>query len=100
MRRNEAVEAEGPPAFKGPARLRLGILALCAVLLGWLLFHGAPEFLDGVLVLHDASDPGALGGLGATPYFAAFFTVVNLHHYFMDAVLWRRDNPETRYLYY
>jgi hypothetical protein len=29
---------------------------------------------------------------------AAFFVVVSIHHYFMDAVIWRRENPETRYL--
>jgi hypothetical protein len=23
---------------------------------------------------------------------------VNIHHYFMDTVLWRRENPLTRYL--
>jgi hypothetical protein len=36
--------------------------------------------------------------MGATPYFAALYTFVNLHHYFMDHVIWRRDNPLTRYL--
>jgi hypothetical protein len=25
---------------------------------------------------------------------------VNIHHYFMDWVIWRRDNPQTRYLAY
>jgi len=23
---------------------------------------------------------------------------VNIHHYFMDHVIWRRDNPDTRFL--
>ena len=36
--------------------------------------------------------------LGETPYFAAIFVIVNIHHYFMDHVIWRRDNPDTRYL--
>jgi hypothetical protein len=36
--------------------------------------------------------------LGSTPYFAAFFAVVNIHHYCMDHVIWRRENPETRFL--
>ena len=36
--------------------------------------------------------------LGPTPYFAALYTFVNIHHYFMDYVLWRRENPLTRYL--
>ena len=36
--------------------------------------------------------------LGETPFFAAFFVVVNVHHYFMDHVIWRRENPDTRFL--
>ena len=28
----------------------------------------------------------------------AIYVVVNLHHYLMDTVLWRRENPKTRYL--
>jgi hypothetical protein len=29
--------------------------------------------------------------------FAAFFTLfINIHHYFVDAVLWRKDNPQAR----
>ena len=40
----------------------------------------------------------ALGDLGTTPFFATFFVVVSIHHYFMDTVLWRRDMPETRLL--
>jgi hypothetical protein len=62
--------------------------------LGWVLFHGAPDVLDGALVSRRvrASD------MGATPYFAALYTFVNIHHYFMDYVIWRRENPHTRYL--
>ena len=29
---------------------------------------------------------------------AALYVFVNLHHYVMDSVIWRRDNPATRYL--
>ena len=36
--------------------------------------------------------------LGPTPFFAAIYAFVNLHHYFMDNVIWRRENPLTRYL--
>ena len=36
--------------------------------------------------------------LGETPYFAAIFVIVSIHHYFMDNVIWRRENPDTRYL--
>jgi hypothetical protein len=46
-----------------------------------------------LLVLIDPIDP-----LGTTPYLAAIGTFVNLHHYFMDWVIWRRENPEIRHL--
>jgi hypothetical protein len=97
LKRNEARAAEGPPLFGKPARLRLGILAASAIGLGWFLFRGAPAFLDGRLVLTSSAGEVA-GGLGDTPYFAAIFVFVNIHHYFMDHVIWRRENPDTRYL--
>lgn len=75
--------------------LRLLTLAASALALGWLAFRGGPQFLDGHFVL---SDPDARGGLGPTPYLAALGTFVNVHHYFMDNVIWRRDNAETRLL--
>lgn len=66
-----------------------------ALALGWLAFRSGPQFLDGHFV---AADVGGEGGLGATPYLAAIGTFVNIHHYFMDNVIWRRDNAETRFL--
>jgi hypothetical protein len=97
LKRNEAREAEGPPLFGRPTALRLGLLAASAIALGWVLFRAVPGFLDGALVL--GATPGdRTVGLGETPYFAAIFVFVNIHHYFMDTVIWRRENPETRYL--
>jgi len=96
MKSQQARAEEGPPAFGQPVGARLGLLAVSALGLGWLLFRGAPTFLDDVFVPH--SRRAALEPLGATPFFAAFFVVVNIHHYLMDYVIWRRDNPETRYL--
>jgi hypothetical protein len=97
LKRNEAREAEGPPLFGKPTGLRLGILAASAIGLGWVLFRGVPELLDGALVMTSA--PGeAQADLGATPYFAAIYVFVNIHHYFMDYVIWRRENPDTRHL--
>jgi hypothetical protein len=95
LKRNAARAEEGPPLFQRPAAVRLGTLAVSAVALAWLLFHGAPAVFDGALAVRD---PKLAGDLGLTPYLAAFVTVVNLHHYFMDSVLWRRDNPETKFL--
>ena len=96
LRRNQARESEGPPAFGRPASVQVGILAASAIGLGWVLFHGAPEFLDTAFVPRSSS--AAETALGATPYFATLFAFVNIHHYFMDTVIWRRENPETRHL--
>jgi hypothetical protein len=98
LKRNEAREGEGPPSFGLPTRVRLGFLAASAVGLGWLLFRGAPSFLDDMLVSPTSKRLHTAGGLGPTPYFAALYVFVNIHHYFMDHVIWRRDNPETKYL--
>ncbi|HVH41237.1 MAG TPA: hypothetical protein VM925_02805 [Labilithrix sp.] len=97
MKRNEARDGEGPPAFGRPVAVRLGILALSALGLGLLLFHVAPTFLDTALVPRPRRG-APIDALGETPYFAAIFVFVNVHHYFMDHVIWRRDNPTTRYL--
>ncbi|HEY8079177.1 MAG TPA: hypothetical protein VIF62_33825 [Labilithrix sp.] len=94
LKRTQAREREGPPWFERAARVRVGILAVSALGLGWVLFHGAPTFLDDVL----GSKRLAATPLGPTPWFAALYACVNIHHYVMDAVIWRRENPLTRYL--
>ena len=94
MRRNEAVEREGAPWFESSAKTRLGILAVSAVGLGVLLFHLGPTALDDMLT----PKKSAFTDMGPTPWFAALYAFVNIHHYFMDNVIWRRENPETRYL--
>jgi hypothetical protein len=98
LKRNEAHAVLGEQPLRGSVARRLGLLALSSIALGWLLFRGVPVWLDDLLVLHDASDPAGVMGLGATPYVAALSAFVNIHHYFMDHVIWRRENPETRYL--
>ena len=96
LRGNEAREREGPPWFERSAGVRLAALAASALALGWLLFHAAPTALDDLLTPRHPRGAAAL--LGATPWFAALYTFVNIHHFAMDAVIWRRENPESRYL--
>ena len=98
LNKNQARAAERPPFFGPPARQRLLLLAACALGLGWLLFHAAPELLDGARLVAQRRARETRGELGPTPYFAAIFVFVNVHHYFMDNVIWRRENPDTRYL--
>jgi hypothetical protein len=94
MKGNEAREREGAPYFEASRGARLGLLAASTLGLALLLFHAVPGLLDAALVSRRARATD----LGPTPYLAAIFAFVNLHHYFMDAVIWRRENPETRYL--
>jgi hypothetical protein len=94
MKGNEAREREGPPWFERAAPVRLGILAVSAIGLGFVLFHGAPTYFDDLFVPRRSAETA----LGPTPFFAAIFAFVNLHHYFMDAVIWRKENPNVRYL--
>jgi hypothetical protein len=95
LARNEARAEEGPPLFRRPASVRVGALFLSAIALGWLILRALPHGLDAALL---PATPTSTDRLGATPYFAACFAFVNLHHYFMDAVIWRRENPDTRHL--
>jgi hypothetical protein len=94
LKGNEGKEKEGPPHFERSKKARLGLLAATALGLGLVVFHGAPQALDAILV----AKKDRFTDLGPTPYFAAIYVVVNLHHYFMDTVLWRKENPKTRYL--
>ena len=98
--RARRASARARPGSRPPPATRLAILAASALGLGWLLFHGAPSALDDLLVSRRQRLSALSGGsaLGPTPYFAALYTFVNIHHFFMDSVIWRRDNPETRYL--
>lgn len=98
LQRNKARESEGPPLFGRPVGVQVGLLALGSLALGWLFFRGGPSFFDSILVPRSVNGVPAFGRLGATPYLAAITTVVNIHHYFMDHVIWRRENPETRFL--
>jgi hypothetical protein len=99
LRRNEARDAEAPPHFGRPTKERLLLLALSALVLGLVQFHLMPSVFDWARLLVPGRSPASLAELGKTPWFACLFAVVNIHHYVMDTVIWRRENPETRYLY-
>lgn len=56
---------------------------LLATVLGALSFEFVPKALDA---------QGLVTGLGPTPFLAAFLLFINIHHYFIDNVIWRSDN--------
>ncbi len=72
-----------------PASVRLLGFGIGGVLLGLAGFYWLPSLLDGTFALD-----GDL--LGEAAWFFVFAITINIHHYFIDNVIWRRDNPETR----
>ena len=62
---------------------------LVGLALGMLLFAGLPALIDSV-VDYDQTSWGP-----ALPFFL-FATLVNIHHYFIDNVIWRAEYPSVR----
>jgi hypothetical protein len=96
LKSGETVAAVKRPFESRSDVVRLLVFAASAVGLAWLVFHGVPETLD-VAFFVPRGRPADLGKLGAAPCVAAVFVCVNVHHYFMDAVIWRRDNPQASF---
>jgi hypothetical protein len=59
------------------------------MVLGFIGFMALPALLEASL----APDPAVWGGTVFVFILSAF---VNLHHYFIDKVIWRRDNEDVR----
>jgi hypothetical protein len=72
---------------------RLAGFALGGIGLGVLGFWLVPSILDTVV----AYDRAVFGG---TLFVGLFWIFINVHHYFLDNVMWRRANPEVaKYLF-
>jgi len=72
---------------------RLGRFATIGLVLGFLGFWGAPMLLDRI-VPYDSEV------FGTALFLFMFWIFVNVHHYFLDNVMWRRENPEMgKYLF-
>ncbi|VAV93035.1 hypothetical protein MNBD_ALPHA06-795 [hydrothermal vent metagenome] len=68
----------------------LPVIAI-ALLLGWLGFHFVPNWLDN----HISWDENLLG---PTIFMAMITGFINIHHFLMDNVIWRKGNPDMKYL--
>lgn len=79
--------------FPTAAHLRFtGFLAV-GVLLGYVGFIAAPGLLGNVVAYDQAT-------FGAAMFLFMFWSFINVHHYFLDNVMWRRENPDTgKYLF-
>jgi hypothetical protein len=92
----ETRDAERRPFDSRSAGVRLALLAVSVVGLAWLMLHGVPETLDAAFFAPRGRHVD-LGNLGAAPCVAAVFVCVNVHHYFMDAVIWRKENRQASF---
>ena len=59
------------------------------VALGYLGFWAIPQFLDSTISYNQTV-------FGGTMFMFIFWIFINIHHYFIDNVIWRRENPDTR----
>ena len=66
---------------------RLGLFVAFGILLGYLSFDGIPRLLDSV-VPYDRSL------FGNYLFVFCFWMFLNIHHYYLDNVMWRRGNPD------
>src|SRR5688500_7077911 len=73
----------------GPNReVRATTLVIGVVLAGWLAFEFLPNTLDNAL--------GTFTAWKMFFFFTAAMLFINIHHYFIDNVLWRLDRKSTR----
>lgn len=89
----------GAPDYKTDSVVRrifgshpLGQIArfvLAGTVLGYAGFWFLPTLL-GTMIPHDETL------FGATLFLFVGWVFINIHHYFMDNVMWRRDNPDTK----
>ena len=71
----------------------MALFVAVGLLLGFLGFWGVPMFLDSIV-------PYKKEAFGGTMFLFLFWIFINVHHYFLDNVMWRRENPDTkRYLF-
>ncbi len=89
LRRSDALEPfEAPLAKIGPRyRLRVASFMLFGFLLGASGFFLFPFLMDQVIAYDKEL-------FGASLFVVVFWVFINIHHYFLDNVMWRRGNPE------
>ncbi len=80
-------------ALPSKAVLRFTLFVLVGLALGFFGFWLVPLYLDS-LVSYDRET------FGGSMFFFMFWIFINVHHYFLDNVMWRRENPDTgKYLF-
>lgn len=88
-----APEAAAPQALRAYYIKQCFFYFIPAVVLGFLMFWGFPSLANYYLV---SSQSPNLTLWGPSIFLAVFNLFLNLHHYFIDNVIWRRDNEQLR----
>lgn len=82
---------EAPPERPAAPWLVVGASLAAMIVVGDVLARILPNWLDRVMIYDRAA-------LGAGFFFSASTLFVNIHHFFIDSVVWRGDNHEFREL--
>jgi hypothetical protein len=95
--RRNALAAERPELSRGAlmrgSLLRHAGFTVLGLALGGLGFWILPSALDALV-------PYQKDIFGTALFLFMFWIVINVHHYFLDNVMWRRENPDTgKYLF-
>ena len=91
--RFQANRCRAMPSERVNPRYRFILFFGLSLVLGYYMFVQAPGWLDE----HVTYDKGVFGG---SLFFFLFWIFINVHHYLLDTVMWRKGNPEVkRYLF-
>ncbi len=75
--------------FRSLAGYRMALFGCAALALGYMGFWGVPNVLDD-LVHYDRAV------FGASLFMFMSWIFINVHHYFIDNVIWKSSNPDVR----
>ena len=90
---DEPVQSKLGWIFRRRFHQRYAAFVTLGLILGYVGFWGAPKFLQTAI-------PYDLEVFGATAFLFVFWIFINVHHYFLDNVMWRRTNPDVaKYLF-
>jgi hypothetical protein len=90
----EHAKPDGAESIKTPAfaptkaSARFGLFLLLGIALGLLGFWLLPSLLDAFVPYDHAQ-------YGSSLFFFVLIIFINIHHYFIDNAMWRKENPHT-----
>ena len=86
------IESRQIPSSFSPLRRNIRGTAIVTLLIvsGWLSFNFVPDMLD--------QNFSTINMMNVWYFTAVFHIFINIHHYFIDNVIWRFDNPDIKNL--